>query len=234
MNPTGTSFIPQRPTQGKIKNRGVRKIYVLTYVSYVMFFGALMVAGATLFYTYVLEAQLQRQKDLLVAERAKFSQSEMASIQELDRRIDTAKQRMDAHISVPSIFQGLENSAVESLDFIGFTYKRLNDDAPLVSIKGSASMFNSVLFQREVLSRNPILAGAVFTEAELSLDKKSDEEFSKSSESTTKTNITFIIDAEVDPELVPYTPRVIESLDTDSTSADEEGLLLLDSSQEVE
>ena len=45
MNSQSTSFIPQRPTQGKLKNRGVRKIYILTYVSYVLFFGTLIAAA---------------------------------------------------------------------------------------------------------------------------------------------------------------------------------------------
>ena len=40
--PQGTSFIPKSPVKGTVKPRGVRKVYILTYVTYVLFFGTLI------------------------------------------------------------------------------------------------------------------------------------------------------------------------------------------------
>jgi len=223
MNPQGTSFIPQRPTQGKVKHRGVRKIYVLTYVSYVLFFGSVITAGATFFYSNILEGQLDRQKNTLIAERAKFDESDMGSIRQLDNRLNTARQRMDMHISVPSIFTALEDSAVQSLQFVSFSYKRDNDLAPLIALTGTSdNTFNSILFQREVLQTNPILSGATFTEVALGATSNTADEGS-----VTQNLISFELTKEVDPSLIKYVPssavRSFEGFDqTDTMDASAE------------
>lgn len=203
MNPQGTSFIPQRPTQGRLKNRGVRKIYILAYVSYVFFFGTTLAAAGLFFYNATLEAKLVHQKELLTAERDKFSQSDIESVRELERRINLAKERMDAHISVVSIFEALEKNAVQSLQLVSFGYKRLNDDAPVVTVSGNTNEFNKVLFQRDVLNADPILAGGVFSEVTLG----SPDNSIKATDGSNEEVIRFIFTKAVTPSLVGYVPR---------------------------
>jgi hypothetical protein len=198
-NSQGTSFIPQRPTKGPSKQRGVRKIYILSFLSYVMFFGALLAAGATLFIKLSLETELTQQQQLLDQERSRFSESEIASVRELAKRIETTKARMNQHISVLSIFESLELSAIQTLNFTGFNYERLNDEATLVTILGQAEKFDSVLFQREVLALNPILSGSSFTE--VGLQSREDEA------GRLDKMITFSFEKKVDPTDAAYLPR---------------------------
>ena len=138
MNPQGTSFIPQRPTQGANQKRGVRKIYVFTYISYILFFGSALAAVGTFFYNSLLDTRLQVHKDALVAEEAKFDQEAINNVRELDQKIKSAQKRMDLHLSVPTIFEALERNVSQSLVLSSFSYKRENDSPPKVEIAGNA------------------------------------------------------------------------------------------------
>lgn len=216
-NSQSTSFIPQRPTKGKVGARGVRKIYVLTYISYVLFCGALFAAGATFFYNLTVQNQLDETKQALAAERENFNQADIESVRELDKRIAVARERMNNHISVLSIFEALEQSAVQALRFTRFDYKRAQDDAPVVTITGSTGRFDTVAFQRDVLSVNPVLANSSITEIGLqAVDTDSGE--AENFEQV----ITFALEKTVEPSVVPYVPRVNSGAVTQVTQQESE------------
>ncbi len=222
MNPQGTSFIPHRPTQGNIKNRGVRKVYILTYVSYIVFFGTLLATGGVFAYTFTLNAQLAHQQQLLSQERSKFKQSDLESVKELERRINTSRERMDKHVSVLSVFEAFEKAAVESLHFVSFAYTRELDAAPEVTITGDTDTFNSVLFQRDVLSGNPVLAKATVSGVALSTDSVESEVGIQTNDDMQQT-ITFSINDTLDTDLVKYVPRIPVSTSTEEFSVVDEG-----------
>jgi hypothetical protein len=197
-NTQGTSFIPQRPIRGA-QPRGVRKIYVLTYVSYILFFAAVIAAGATFFYNFTLQRQLSGLQSQLASERDQFKESDMVAIRELQQRIDTAQERLNKHISVLSIFDALEQSAVQPLHFTGFTYDRPTDAAPVATIAASADFFDHVVFQREVLKSNPVLADALFKTVALGSEVNDAGVYSQV--------ISFVMEKTIDASLVGYQPR---------------------------
>ena len=204
INPQGTSFIPQRPTKGKTNTRRVRKIYVLTYISYVLFFGAVLAAAGTFFFNILIEGQLESVKQALTAEREKFSQSDIESVRELDKKIKIAGERLNNHISVVSVFEALEMSAVQSLRFIEFSYKRLNDEAPIVVLKGTTGRFDSVIFKRDVLLANAILSDSHINEVALeSVDVAEGEDAVPNIQQV----ITFDLNNQIEPSLISYKPR---------------------------
>jgi hypothetical protein len=215
MNPQGTSFIPNRPTQGNLKNRGVRKVYILTYISYVVFFGTLLAVGGVFAYKFTLNAQLTRQQQLLADERSRFKQADIESVKELERRINTSKERMDKHLSVLSVFESFEKAAVQSLRFASLTYARKTDEGPEVTITGDSDTFNSVLFQRDVLLANPVLANATVSGVVLGTVSPEDEE-GKSKKSDEKKTISFSIKDKIDTSLIPYVPRIPVSSDAEN------------------
>lgn len=201
-NQESTSFIPQRPLKGKSKTRGVRKLYILSYVSYVVFFGALLSAGGAYFYQFTLENQLEAQKRALAEERQKFSEGELESVRELQKRIEAAQTRINNHVSLLAIFEALERSAVQSIQFESFSYQRNNDEFPLVTFTGSADQFNSVLYQREMFRNEPVLADAQFVELQV-------EELVDASEvRNDRPIVTFALEKTIDTSLIQYTPRL--------------------------
>lgn len=200
VNPQGTSFIPQRPSRGKAEPKRVRKIYMLTYVTYVLFFGSLVATAAVFFFSFSLDVQLDTKRESLAAERQQFNQGDIESIRDLEKRINVAEERLNNHVSVLAIFEALEQSAVQSLRYISFSYKRLNDEFPLVSFTGTSDRFNNVLFQRDVFASNPVLAGSVIKDVALESEIAGDP-------SNAEKLVTFTIEKEVDTSLIGYTPR---------------------------
>lgn len=205
MNSQATSFIPQRPTAGKVKSRGVRKIYVLAYVTYVIFFGTALAAGGVFFLKVTLGKELEAQQATLAQEKSKFSESDMMSVREMQSRLNTAKDRLDKHISVVSIFDALERSALQSVQFVTFNYVRTTDGAPLVSFIGNTDKFDNLIFQREVLQSNPILASSTFSDIALNSSPVLDKS-GQAIQGTQQQVITFGIEASIPTSLVQYQP----------------------------
>lgn len=211
MNPQSTSFIPHRPTQGNIQNRGVRKVYILTYVSYVVFFGTLLAVGGVLAYKFTLGTQLARQQQLLAEQRNKFKEGDIETVKTLERRINTSKERMDKHASVLAVLEAFEKNAVESLHFSNIMYKRASDASAKVTVTGTADAFNGILFQRDVLLSNPVLAKATVSGVELATGSSVNEDGTAKKGETKKT-ITFSISENLDVPMIKYAPHVTDAV----------------------
>lgn len=226
MNPQGTSFIPKRPTQGSVKKPGVHKVYLLTYISFILFFGSILSAAGVVVFKTFETAKLDSQRQMLTQEREKFNQSDMESVRALHRRIQNATNLLDNHVTLLSLFEALEQSTLQSLTLDGFSYRRPGTAVPSVTIEGFTETFNSVMFQRTVLSANDIFADASFTEVELT-----------SSEGDAKTQgkkkITFTITADVDPALVQFKPALGRQTTSNNTS-DDSGSVIVNSINENE
>lgn len=205
-NPQGqsTSFIPQRPTRGKVKKGGVRKIYILSYVSYVFFFFTLITAAGIYFYEFTLSQELEQQKERLASERERFSQTDIQRIKDIDNRIDTAQERLDKHLAVSGIFTALETTTIDPVHFLEFFYSRTIDDVPTVTFTGSASDYDAVLFQREVLKANPVLADVKVHEVTYAPNAEGTELATHA--------ITFALDGTLDEASISYEPQNQETI----------------------
>ena len=195
----GTSFRPSRPTKGKVKAGSVRKIYLLSYISYVLFFCTILAAGGMFLYTFSLNTQLAQQKELLDQERQSFNQSDLIRIQELEQRINTAVQRLNNHVSVVSIFSALEQSVPDLVYFLDFKYSRLVGGSPEVAVTAKADGFNALLFQKQVLDANQVLANTTLSDVSMKLENNPD-----GSEGARKI-VTFTMLTSLDPSTIPYT-----------------------------
>jgi hypothetical protein len=224
MNPQGTSFIPQRPSLGQSPKKVVRKVYVFTYLSYVFFFGTLLSVFGVLGYGYMLDNQLQEQKDKLVAEEALFNDTELETIKKFDIQLKTARERMDLHLSVLPIFTALEQTTSQLLTLKTFKYSRENDSAPKMDITGEASILNTLAFQREVLGTEPLFVGAEFAQVSVSSAPPKDEETGIVDASEYETVIPFSLSKTLDTTLLRYEPVVTpEDVATEETFVEEVG-----------
>jgi hypothetical protein len=225
MNPQSTSFIPQRPSLGQSSKKIVRKVYVFTYLSYVFFFGTLISAFAILAYGYVLDTQLQSEKDRLVTEESRFNDGDIESIKKFDTQLTTATERMNLHLSLLPIFDGLEQSISQKLELKSFTYTRENDSAPKMEITGNATVLNSLAFQREVLTTVPLFSGAKFTQVTIASAPPKDEDTDIVDPGVFETTIPFWLGKTVDVSLLQYRPTINAEIsnteDTESSVAEE-------------
>lgn len=160
METSGGSFIPQRPQKGKVAAKSLRKVYVLSYVSYLVFFATLMAVGGIFIYKLSLTSNLTSLQEQLVEERNAFNHSELQRIQNLDLRIDTAAQLVNQHASLLTIFRALENTVADPVALRSFDYSRVKDlQNPTVTLAATAEDFDTVLFQQQVLANNETTSG---------------------------------------------------------------------------
>lgn len=200
-SPQGPSFIPKQPAQGNIKRRKVRKVYVLAYVSFVLFFGTLVASVGTFLYKVSIEAQLEREKENLAEQRQRFDESDIAQVQELSKRLTTAKQLLNAHVSPLRLIESLEDATVETVQLTSFALTQDQTTGITISLEARTEEFNSVLFQRSVVSANPVLSGASFesitgSKADVSGENSNDEQL-----------VTFLITKDLAASDIPYVPR---------------------------
>jgi hypothetical protein len=185
----------------------------------VLFFGTLLATGGTFLYKSSITASLAFEQSALASERSRFSTSDFESVQELAQQIDFAKDLMNKHVSVVSIFDALEKSAVQTLRFKEFSYKREQDGGtPSVRLAGESLVINDILFQRDVLASNPVLAAAVFKEVGIGVENP---DATEQDQVQGEQIIQFVLASEVNPSTIPYTPPVAEVSSSTATAEDE-------------
>lgn len=161
ISPQGpSSFIPKSPTKSVIRPRGVRKIYVFTYLSLVLFFGTLIASAGTFFFDVTVNSQLDAQKEQLANERNAFNASDLERLKELELRINNANIVLDTHVSVADIFKALEISTLNTVQLTGIEYDRTEFGAISVVVNALARNLNDARFQRDVFAANETLRQA--------------------------------------------------------------------------
>jgi hypothetical protein len=155
----------------------------------------------------------------------------MQSIKLFDIQLQTAIERMDLHLSPLPIFKGLERSVSQLLTLNNFTYSRENDGAPKMEIAGSGSVLNSLVFQKEVLSTEPLFIGAEFTQVTLTSGQKKDDDSRVTDKDSLETTIPFLLQHTLDTSLLRYQPTVLIQEDevfeddtSETASADEDSI----------
>lgn len=204
VGPQGSSFIPKQPATGKVKRAGVRRIYIFTYVAFVMFFGTIIAAAGTFFYQVSVDSQLEAEKQKLIEQKEAFSQADISRVEALSLQIAAARMLLDNHISAASLFETLENNTVSTIQLTSFSLSR-NDFSDIeMTASAKTSGFNPALFQREVIRQNPVLAGAVLESVNGQSSVDNTDPLSQLLPE--ELQVTFNLRKELKPSEVPYQP----------------------------
>lgn len=206
--PSSPSFIPKQPAVGKVKKRRVtRKIYVLTYVSFVFFFGTLIAAGGTFFYELSVKSQLEVQKQKLIEERKLFNQADFERVKEFDTKLISAKKVLDEHVSVLSILEALESSTVSTVQLMALEIDRTSNNSIALSLEAMSENFNSVIFQRKIFNSNPVLHGSELNGFSIMSAPKDEVELGLPEQF-----VTFSLAKDFSPSDIRYEPRSLDEL----------------------
>lgn len=210
-----TSFIPESPVRGSNKPKGVRNVYILTYVAYVLFFGTILAAAGVFGYGFSVNAQLSSDKNSLLAERDSFNQADMERIRELDLRMQSAFDILNRQVSLTSLLHMLEEKTVRPVQIYGLEYTKGVDNSLNLALQVRSGNFNNALFQREEFFNDPVLAGATISEVEFiqsELESKSD---------LAVQGVSFLITKTLSTSDIPYTVTLKRDLtDTIPDSAE--------------
>jgi len=230
----GNSFIPKSPVRASSKPKGIRKVYILTYVTYVFFFGTLLAAALVFGYGFSVNAQLNSEKSSLLAERDSFNQADMERVQELDSRMKFAASVLDRQVSLSSLLQMLETKTVSSAHIYGLEYTKEIDGSLKLALQVRSENFNDALFQREEFFSDPVLSGATISDINFARSESEGEI------SFQRQEVNFVVAKTLSVSDIPYTvdmiPDVVGSTENaDTFSLEVDSALLVDLQQpEVE
>lgn len=156
----GSSFIPKRSSGKVTPSHAGRRIYVFSYIAYILFFGTLLSVGGIFFLNQQAERQLNEHIALLDQERQNFRQSQLEEVRRFDARLRLAQGILDRHAAPSVIFDELEPVVVESVQFTQFNYTRDPGGGATLSLTGLTDSFDILLFQREVVKQSALLSAA--------------------------------------------------------------------------
>lgn len=162
VSPQGpSSFIPKAPaSKNAPRPRGIKKIYIFTYISLVLFFGTLIASAGTFLFDVTVNGQLAQQKEQLANERNAFNANDLVRLRDLERRIESAKRILNSHVSVSKVFAALEESTVSGVQLTGVRYERSSFGGINFAVGAQTESLNTARFQRDAFATNEILRTA--------------------------------------------------------------------------
>jgi hypothetical protein len=160
-----SSFIPKQ-TSGAVPSRIKKKkhFHALSYSATVILVASLALGGGTFFYKDYLASQLESEKQALNEERNRFNQSDIASVQELDYKLSVARLLLDTHISPSKVFDVLELTTREQVQFTDFAFSQQPSQNVSLSISGGTEEFKTVALQVLTYGRDALMSNADVTE----------------------------------------------------------------------
>ena len=157
------SFIPKRTSSvPKRKKRSSKRIYLLSYVIYIFFFGTVLAGLAIWVYGLQIDRQLAATQVQLEEAAEVFSNADIERVRDFKKRMLIAEQLLNESVAVTDIFKDIEAFVSEDVTFTGFEFVRLPSGRSTVALTGTATGFSPIIYQRNLMNESPL-----FTEAEL-------------------------------------------------------------------
>lgn len=156
----GSSFIPKSGVKTVQRTRSTRRIYLLAYVSYIVFFSTLFVVVGIYLYAATVDRSLNSLKAQLATEQQRFAVSDIERIRQLDNRMQSAMTLLEQSSAPSRIFSDIEAIVASNIYFSSMTYERLPNNQFNIELIGRATDFNQALTQRELMANSQILQDA--------------------------------------------------------------------------
>lgn len=188
-NTPGGSFIPKRSTGKIAPTHSGRRIYIFSYIAYVLFFGSLLSVAGIFFLNQQAERQLNEHISEVAEAQKSINRGQLESIRELDNRLQAADQILNQHAAPSVIFEALESVIVSDIQLGHFSYLRENGNGAELSIGGLSNTFDVLLFQRDVMKSNTLLASADFVEVSYGAETNPIEGADRNNENSVNRNI---------------------------------------------
>lgn len=172
MAPEGTSFIPKSGVKTVQRTKGTRRIYVLAYISYIVFFSTLFSVIGVYVYGAIVSRDLSSLREQLVAEKTRFSLDDIDSIEQLHQRLSAAKELLDYSSAPSRIFDDVESIVASNIYFSGMHYQHLPNNKFQIDLIGQADNFTEIISQRNLLDSSSLLQNAKVVEYDYSIGEE--------------------------------------------------------------
>ncbi len=166
-----TSFIPKKPLAEE-RTQVVARTSIFSFVSTLIFFGALASAAGMYFYEASLNKNIASASASLDAARNSFEPTLITKLKALDRRLSNAGTLLNNHVAVSPIFDVLQADTLKSVQFTKFSYVAPADPTASIAVhmSGKAKDYSSIALESDQLATNKNIHNPIFSN--LSLDEK--------------------------------------------------------------
>lgn len=147
-----SSFIPKRGTKKHTRRLRNINIYILTIVSYVLFFAALGASIFVYFYEQNYANKLNEEIAQMSAAVSGFKEADMQRVQEFDARLRQANDRLEKSASIVGILSVIESATIDTVRFNSISIQREIDDNFIIEADVDTDSFDSAIFQRDVIA----------------------------------------------------------------------------------
>ena len=218
------SFIP-RKSNAPIQSRKLSKqaVGAFGYVSYISFFGAVILAGAVFFISYQVQSTLDARIVELEQAKNQFQQSDMDRVQAFERYTHILHRVFNQSFSTAGLFSAIEQSVADSAVLSTLQLKReVEAGYPtdvVVNATINTSTFDSALFQRGVYEQYPLLQNFTVNEV-LLLEAGQSAVASEDGDllatqlaavTASEGRVSFTLEFLVDPETLSFDPRPLST-----------------------
>jgi hypothetical protein len=200
-----TTFIPKQPL-APITPSAYRRhtISIATLVSVTVFAAAIILAGGVFAYKAYLGSALADKKASLQKASSAFEPSLIEELKRLDKRIEHSKAVLANHVALSSFFDLLQSATIQNVQFKSLNLTTIEDGKITISLNGIARSYGSVALQSDSFNKAKGLKNPVFSQ--LNLDPAG--------------NVSFAINALLDPSVFTYSNLVSGGTDTTSPGTD--------------
>lgn len=147
---------PGKPTR---KVSAGRVIGIFGYVSYAVFFGALLLSLGMFGLSYFVQANLIEKQERLVSIQEAIDDQDIAELTEFDGYLRTTEDLFAESFSIFPILDAFSEVIADPVVFEGVSLNRDGSQLEL-QVSAVADSFDATMFQRDTLTELPVLAQA--------------------------------------------------------------------------
>ncbi|OHA99817.1 MAG: hypothetical protein A3E93_01140 [Candidatus Zambryskibacteria bacterium RIFCSPHIGHO2_12_FULL_43_12b] len=184
-----SSFIPKKPVTGSSGSSASSSANggVLQLIGTIVFVVALTGAVGVFGYEKFLEGRIAKMQTDLEMARQELQPDLIAELSRANSRFLSAEEILNKHKIVSELFNLLETQTLPNVRFTSFGYDD-NELGLTFDIKGEAKSYATLAYQAKVLSENPYIINAQFSDFDLNEDG----------------NVVFSLKANINPNLISY------------------------------
>lgn len=185
-----TSFIPKKNSSGNDVYAYKQPLGPFMIIAICIVILSILLAVGALTYRTILNRSVASKVAILEQKSAEFNTADIDQMVKFGDKLTSAQQLLDSHIAVSPIFNLLQQTTLQRLQFTEFTYTYLATNKIAVAMKGIAKDFGVVAKQSDAFAE---VTGSKFA-SPLFTNLNTDD----------KGNATFSFLTTVDPDLVLY------------------------------
>ena len=184
-----TSFIPKKPiVESRLGGSGVSLFLLLSIIIFIV---AVALAGGVWLWQKSLVAQIQKDKEALVAAKESYQKDTIDPLIRLDDRINESKTLLASHLAVSPVFTMLEQNVLRNIRLKNLKFTFTSDSKIKLDLIGTASNYDALSRQSDALGSETLrkfISNPVVSDFSPTLDG----------------SIAFNFTASINPRLISY------------------------------